>query len=135
MVPTEKGGVWVCSHLFKYVVASPFGLAIGAEDMQVLIQTGTATAWKQFWISQLPSGAAYHAPFDEFGAIPQAAYFCLPSAFAISLIRSILYYARAFQDRAGEPSDITLQHRFYTAVRRETPRLVIESFIDKLIAS
>lgn len=49
-----------------------------------------------------------NAPFDEFGAILQAAWFCLLSAFAIIPICTNFYFAEAVYDHADESGGTTL---------------------------
>lgn len=83
-------------------------LAIGAENMRVLMRDKRTATWDQLRICQISSGTALCAPFEEFDAIPQSAQFLLLSAFAISSNRTLLYLAEAVQDRADKPKGNTM---------------------------
>lgn len=102
---------------YERVIASRMELAIGAKDMQALMRERTIATREQMHTSQFFSGAALHAPLDEFGAICQDTRFQLPSTFATQSICTISYFAGADQDCTDELRGVTLQHHFCTATQ------------------
>lgn len=81
------------------------------------MQERTTAAWEQLRISQIFPVIAFHALFDDFCEITQAAQFRLLFVIAISPIHTILYVAQAIQILADERSDATLWHHFCNGAR------------------
>lgn len=75
-----------------------------------------------------------HAPLDELRAIPQTARFYVPSAFAISPICTICYFAGAVQDCLDGLRSITLQNHSCTATLWEMSLCVIAGLVAQFAA-
>lgn len=131
MVPTCKDKILGLNHCYEQVVASRLGLEIGAEDMRVLMQDGTTAAWEQLRVVWISNTAALNAPLYSCEVLSPPSRVHLPSAFAISSICTIHYFAEAVQDPVDCIGGITFRYRFCTAVRCEMSLCVIEGLLAK----
>lgn len=84
-------------HQYEDMLASHLGLAIGVDDLQVLMVERVVAAWEQLQLSWNSNGIAIHAPLNEFGSVSPASQFYLIAAqiyvrasFAISLIGNLV---------------------------------------------
>lgn len=111
MVLENNNNDLVSSHRYKHVVARCRGLAIGAAYIRVLMQKKKTAVKEHMWIYQISSGATLQLPLEGFGAIPPAARFCFPFAFATLPAHSICYLVRqhkiALAASVASPRDTT----------------------------
>lgn len=89
--PTYLDDTLVRSHRYESTESNRLDIAANAVNMLVLMRKRRTAALTKLEISQTFSGAAIHAAFDAFRAIPQAAWFCYPSAIAFEHICDIRY--------------------------------------------
>lgn len=92
-------------------------LAFDVEDLKVLMAERTFASREQLWWSHISDDTAIYEPLFEFGFMPPAAQFCLPTAFAIASALTLRYFSRASQDRSNGPSGPTRRHRFCKAAQ------------------
>lgn len=119
MVPNYSSEVLEIGHQYKHIVTSRLELAICVEDLRVSIVESAVAAWKQLQLGRIFEDMARYAPLDEFGSIPHATQFYLPTAFAIPPVLTLRYFSEAVHDREGGFGGHTNRHHFCTAAQME----------------
>lgn len=128
-IPKWNDDAMVRNHRFEHVVTISLGLSIGAEGMQVLLRERTNANSEQLKLYQISCGAAFHGLLDEFGYVPQTAWFHLTFDFASPPIRSISYLSRAVRYCTDGLCGAALQYRFCNTAWLEMSIRVIDCLV------
>lgn len=82
--------ILVQGQQYKYVIESRLGIAIGAEDLRVLIVEWAVFVWKQLLLRRILDGTTFRAPFAGFCSIPSAAQVRSPTYLAVPPVLTAL---------------------------------------------
>lgn len=121
-------------HRYEHIFASRLELAIGDEDLCVLIVERAVVGREQLRLNQISNGMVLHAPLDELRSISPATQSCLLVAFTIPPMGTLSYFFGVVQNCFDGLGGLTRRHRFCTAVRMEMALFVTKGLVAEIPA-